>query len=817
MSVKSLRILVSRSFWITLVALPLFSLVTGCASQQGPAPGAQSTASDTVPEAVTASQGPSISLIEAEEGEGSLRVIIKGSTSLTYNVTREEFPPRLVIDVAGAALTMPVDPISVHKGAVTEIKPSQVEVGGEKTARVEIGLATGAAQYEVIPAGNDLVVNFSGGEPAKPASSVTDFSIADAGTYVQVDITADGTMSNFTSFELDDPTRLVLDFPGLASAVPVKEKKAPGSLLKRVRCGQHPDRFRVVFESPATELPFSKVVPTTSGATVFFGTGFEGQSQTVATAVPASPQETSGDQEAAVLLASAEEGTKEESPSAAPATGDPAAASSAPAAPIEATPPIEASSTKAPETETSNQPVAAAASEQPEEEAQAEAPEVPPETEAGVVVPTYTGTRLSLDFKDADIRNILRLIAEVSNLNIIAGEDVQGTVTIRLNDVPWDQALDVILLSNNLGKTLDGNILRVAPLDRLTKEKQAAIAAREAAAKLEPIKKGLIPVSYAQAKELKTVVVNAKVLSPRGSLEVDDRTNTLIVLDVEEKILEVRRIVYQLDTPTPQVLIEAKVAQINPTFTRELGITWDAGYATTQGKDGVIGVGGAGGTTIDPVTGAVTSIGKIVDLAPGVGQGVGGGMSWAYLNDAFGLSQKLAALEKEEKAEILSSPRIMTLDNQEAIIEQGVDLPYLKLSEQGVTSTEFKKATLSLKVVPHVTSDGSIMMEVEVKKEQRSAQTGAGGAPGIDTRRATTKVLVRDNTTVVIGGIYEETSSDTKNSVPFLGRVPVVKWLFSSTAKKRDKTELIVFITPTIITIPKKPLLPQELQSIPES
>jgi type IV pilus assembly protein PilQ len=375
----------------------------------------------------------------------------------------------------------------------------------------------------------------------------------------------------------------------------------------------------------------------------------------------------------------------------------------------------------------------------------------------------------------------------------------------------------VILLSNSLGKTLEGNILRVAPIDRLTKEKQAAIAAREAASKLEPIKKGLIPVSYAQARELKSVVTNAKVLSPRGSLEVDERTNTIIVLDVEDKIQEVRRIVYQLDAPTPQVLIEAKVAQINPTFTRELGITWDAGYNTTSGKDGVIGVGGAGGTTIDPATGQVTTTGSIVDLAPAVGQGIGGGMSWAYLDNAFGLSQKLAALEKEEKAEILSSPRIMTLDNQEALIEQGVDLPYLKLSEQGVTSTEFKKATLSLKVIPHVTSDGSIMMDVEVKKEQRSAQTGAGGAPGIDTRRATTKVLVRDKTTVVIGGIYEETTSDTKNSVPFLGRVPVVKWLFSSSAKKRDKTELIVFITPTIITIPKKPLTQQELQGSPES
>lgn len=816
MSVKNFRTLVFRSFWTTLLALPLLLVVAGCAGQQGPKPGAQPTAADTAPETVAATPAAEISGIAAEEGERSLRVIIKGSTSLTYEVTREEFPARLVVDITGAELAMSGEPIAVNKGGITEIKPSQVEVGGEKAARVEIGLSSGVAQYEVIPAGNDLVVDFSGGEPAKPASIVTDFSITDAGTYVQVDIVADGTVGDYTSFELDDPSRLVLDFPGLSSLVPTKEKKGPGGLLNTVRCGQHPDRFRVVLESPASELPVSKIVPTAQGLSVFLGTGFEGKDIAVAAAVPSSSAEnTSSDEGSSALAAGSEEGAKEESASleTAPETSEPA---SAPAAPVMAAESAPAEAGQEEAAEASGESAGEAATEPAAEEVQAEA-EVAPGIEDMEAVPRYRGTHISLDFKDADIRNILRLIAEVSNLNIIAGEDVQGTVTIRLNDVPWDQAFDVILLSNNLGKTQDGNILRVAPLSRLTKEKQDAIAAKEAAVKLEPLKKGLIPVSYAQAKELKSVVINAKVLSPRGSLEVDERTNTIIVLDVEERIQEVRRIVYQLDTPTPQVLIEAKIAQINPTFTRELGISWDAGYNTVSGKDGTIGVGGAGGTTIDPATGTVTTTGSIVDLAPGVGPGVGGGISWAYLDRTFGISQRLAALEKEEKAEILSSPRIMTLDNQEAIIEQGVDLPYLKLSEEGVTSTEFKKATLSLKVIPHVTSDGSIMMEVEVKKEQRSAQTGANNAPGIDTRRATTKVLVRDQTTMVIGGIYEETSSDTKNSVPFLGRVPVVKWLFSSTAKKRDKTELIVFITPTIVTIQKKPLQQQEIIVAPAS
>ncbi|MFH0811633.1 MAG: type IV pilus secretin PilQ, partial [Pseudomonadota bacterium] len=422
--------------------------------------------------------------------------------------------------------------------------------------------------------------------------------------------------------------------------------------------------------------------------------------------------------------------------------------------------------------------------------------------EEGEGLPQYTGEHISLDFKDADVRNILRLIADVSNLNIVAGDDVQGTVTVKLNDVPWDQALDVILLSNNLGKTLEGNILRVVPLERLNRERQAAISDKETADKLEPLKKGLIPVSYADAKGLKEVVLNTKALSPRGSIEIDPRTNIMIVIDIEKNIQEVRTIVDQLDTPTPQVLIEAKVVQINPTYTKELGVTWDSGYSGTS-NDGLFGIGGNQGVDIDLGQGTVTTKGNIIDLAPAVGQGIGGAISFGFLNPKFGIFQKIAALEKEEKLEIVSSPRIMTIDNEEAIIEQGVDLPYPKLSEEGVTSTEFKKATLSLKVIPHVTADRSILMEIEVKKDQKSAQTGAGGEPGIDTRRAETKILVRNGDTVVIGGIYEETTQDIHNSIPFFGRLPLVSWMFKNTKKAREKTELIVFITPTIITFPK--------------
>jgi len=368
--------------------------------------------------------------------------------------------------------------------------------------------------------------------------------------------------------------------------------------------------------------------------------------------------------------------------------------------------------------------------------------------------------------------------------------------------------LDVVLLSNNLGKSLDGNILRIAPIDKLEKQRKDTLAATESQAKLEPLKKALIPISYAQASQLKPVIQNSKVLSPRGSIEVDQRTNTLIVMDIQKNIEEARTIVDNLDTPIPQVLIEAKIIQINPTYTNELGVSW-GGDLNTTASGGAIG---AGGNVSGSGSTGVTTSQTILDLLPSdIGPGVGGSLAWGFFKKNFNIFNKIAAMEKDEKLEVISSPRVMTLDNQEALVEQGTEVPYLKIDTQAgaaaatnLATTEFKKVTLSLKVVPHVTPDGSVMMDIEAKKDQVSSQLGAGNQPGIDTRKAITKVLVRSGDTVVIGGIYEDTNRDVRNSVPFFGRIPILNFIFKGTSKKREKTEMIIFITPTIITIPKK-------------
>ena len=566
--------------------------------------------------------------------------------------------------------------------------------------------------------------------------------------------------------------------------------------------GEHADYLRIVFESSLSEAPPFEVVSTSQGATIFIGTGFEGSkaqlTPTTASAAPgaesvASSPETKPQVQATTAI-KAEESKKDEAmPS--PATPFPkdsdyghlektAKASLAKPFPID--------SDYGHLEKTANGEVQ---------------PATPMAQETG---PKYTGTPISLDFKDADINNILRLIAEVSNLNIVAGEDVKGTVTIKLQDVPWDQALDIILLSNNLGKTLDGNILRIAPIDKLEKQRKDALSAKESEAKLEPLRKALIRISYAQANQLKPVIQNSKVLSPRGSIEVDQRTNTLIVMDIQKNIEEAKTIVDNLDTPIPQVLIEAKIIQINPTYTKELGVSWGGNVKTTASGGTIAGGGNVSG---DLVNGEPpTPLETIIDLAPTtIGPGVGGSLAWGFFKDNFDVFNKIAAMEKDEKLEVISSPRVMTLDNQEALVEQGTEVPYLKIDTQAgaaaatsLATTEFKKVTLSLKVIPHVTPDGSVMMDIEAKKDQVSSQLGAGGQPGVDTRKAITKVLVRSGDTVVIGGIYEDTNRDVRNSVPFFGRIPVLNFFFKGTTKKREKTEMIIFITPTIITIPKK-------------
>jgi len=398
----------------------------------------------------------------------------------------------------------------------------------------------------------------------------------------------------------------------------------------------------------------------------------------------------------------------------------------------------------------------------------------------------YTGRRLSLDFKDADIKNILRLIAEVSNLNVVAGDDVKGKVTIRLIDVPWDQALDIILFSNNLGKMRMGNVIRVAPVETLKKEEEAVLSAKRNKEKLEDLVTELIPVNYSTAQELQTQIKN--ILSDRGSISIDTRTNTLVVKDIPTNIVEARRLVETLDMKTPQVVIEARIVEASTNFSRELGVRWGgtlppaqiSGTTTTLGIKGGIGTDTAASF---PVTGATSGI----------------TFNLANMGDITNLDVELTALESAGEGQIISAPRITTLDNKEASIEQGLRIPYLKLTAEGTATTEFIEANIKLSVIPHVTADGHIKMNIKASKDTPDSSITVQGVPAIDKKEAITEVLVQDGDVVVIAGIYSIEKTDNVDRVPVLGKVPILGYFFRRTEKSDDRRDLLIFISPRIV------------------
>jgi type IV pilus assembly protein PilQ len=413
--------------------------------------------------------------------------------------------------------------------------------------------------------------------------------------------------------------------------------------------------------------------------------------------------------------------------------------------------------------------------------------------EEGLPEKVYTGRKLSLDFKDADIKNILRLIAEVSNLNIIAGDDVTGKVTMRLVDVPWDQALDIILQTRNLGMSRVGNVIRIAPVDTLKKEIQAELEAKRAKEKLEDLSTELIPVNYASAKDLVPQIKH--VLSDRGDIKVDERTNILIVKDIVRNIGMVKALVKSLDGKTPQVIIEARIVEASLTFQRELGIKWGFLYETDNFSLG----GGIPGTTLG------TGTREVVDL-PGVPRtGAPGAIGSSGILEAIfsrGSLQELdiaiSAHEIKGDVKIISSPKIATLDNKEASIEQGLRIPYPKLTTEGTVTTDFIDANLKLTVTPHVTNDGNIKLSVKAKKDAPDFQRAVLGVPSIDKKEAISEVLIRDKGVIAIGGIYSIEKSSTNEGIPLFSRIPLLGWLFKREAKEDTRKDLLIFISPMV-------------------
>lgn len=425
----------------------------------------------------------------------------------------------------------------------------------------------------------------------------------------------------------------------------------------------------------------------------------------------------------------------------------------------------------------------------------------------------FNGRRIDLDLKDADIHNILRLLADVGRVNIVTADDVTGNVTIRMRNVPWDQALDVVLQAKGLGMVRQGNLIRVAPLAQLEKERELKIAAAKQELDLAPLETRLIPVSYAQADELQTRAKD--FLSPRGSLAVDERTNVLIARDVAGNLNRVEELVRSLDTQTPQVLIEARIVEATSEYSRDVGIQWGGDTMFSQATGNPTGVafpanvGVTGGNYdnqtptagLSPFQRTIANPNFAVNLPATTGTGQGGalGLTFGSIDNNINLGIRLSAAESEGLVRIVSSPRILTLDNREARINQGTLLPFSQVSAQGVQTT-FQEAKLQLLVKPHVTAEGSVAMHVRLNRDEPDfTHTSARGDPTILKREAETDLLVMDGHTAVIGGIYTRNTGRNLDQVPFFGDIPILGVLFQRRRASDSRNELVIFLTPRIV------------------
>ena len=417
----------------------------------------------------------------------------------------------------------------------------------------------------------------------------------------------------------------------------------------------------------------------------------------------------------------------------------------------------------------------------------------------------YRGQLVSFDFKDADVRDVLRILADISGFNFVIARGVGGTVTLKLINVPWDLALDIILEDAALGAEVEGTVIKVAPLATLQARQADLAKTIRTQEETEPLTNKQLFINYAVAEDVRPLA--EPLLSSRGEIRIDTRTNSLLVTDTVGRIAQIENLVNGLDTITPQVLIESRVVQATLDFTRELGVQWGANFrasAATGNPTGAtfpssVQVGGVGVGNPGPFG----TIGDnfLVDLPAAVGQGAGGalGIVLGSLTGAFDLDIRLSALENRGDGRVLSSPKVLTLDNQEARVEQGVSIPFLSVSAAG-TQTQFVDATLRLEVTPHVTNDSRVSMKIRVTDNAPDpAITGANGTPAIRRNEAETQVLARDGETIVIGGIFTRTTTENKSSIPWFNRIPLLSFLFEKTSHIDQRRELLVFITPRII------------------
>lgn len=409
----------------------------------------------------------------------------------------------------------------------------------------------------------------------------------------------------------------------------------------------------------------------------------------------------------------------------------------------------------------------------------------------------YSGEKLSLNFQDIDVRSVLQLIADFTDLNLVASDTVQGNITLRLQNVPWDQALDLVLKTKGLDKRKVGNVLLVAPADEIAARERQELESQKQIAELAPLRRELIQVNYAKAADIaklfQSVTSGNESSDERGSITVDDRTNSIIAYQTQDKLDELRRIVAQLDIPVRQVMIEARIVEANVDYDKSLGVNW---RGARVGDNNFV-IGGEGGTrTGGGGTSPNAALGTFVDMgATGATSSIGIG----FVTDNTILDLELSAMEKTGNGEIVSQPKVVTSDKETAKILKGAEIPYQEASSSGASTTSFKEAALSLEVTPQITPDNRIIMEVKVTKDAPDFSNALNGVPPINKNEVNAKVLVSDGETIVIGGVFSNTQTKATDKVPFLGDLPFLGRMFKRDVVQDKKSELLVFLTPRIM------------------
>ncbi|WP_227819495.1 type IV pilus secretin PilQ [Mariprofundus micogutta] len=749
-----------------------------------------------------------------------------------YQVYNLEGPARVVLNFPKATMADSVGEVK-GDGGVETVFPVQDSNG----ARIEVGLAKGTT-YDIVEKGNDLLISFVSNTKRKAkagGAEIQDISVRDKAGVTELVLRGKQMDANHNSLVTNDGKTMVLDFWGGVSKLPKEYFTYTAQRLNDVTVGAAEGRLRLVvslragaganhqIDASANQMivRFGKVesIPTATGLTVE-AVDFQPDDRIAHMVIrtnAANPiinlQEDNGKVILDIknaALASGQERSQDVRAFPGPVNQIDSYAVNKDVrivARLRGKAVVSSYQSGNVLTVTLKPEDMATAAQLSEEELRDEK--------------VYSGQKVTFNYKDIDIRNALKLIAEMSELNMIMADDIKGTLTMRLVDVPWDQALDLILQARGLGKEQSGNVVRIAPLDVLKSDADARKEAQQVAEEIAPLDTDFIQLGYASVNDVSTILKGGsvtqsaglgnsenrttskaetgiggegglKLLSDRGSILLDERSNTMIITDTRERLNNIKRLISVIDKPMQQVLIEARIVEASDTFSRDLGIRW-GGQFNSAGNKFTHGVG----------VGTPATLGNVVDLGAAVGAGAGGaiGYSLGTLSGALNLNLELSAAEANGDVKVVSSPRVFTSNLQEALIQQDEQIPFDQVTTSGGATTitpVFQSAKLSLRVTPQITADQRIIMELKVNKDTPITNV-AGTATAINTKTVETRLLVKNGETVVLGGIYTQTTSDNVSGVPGLMDIPLIGHLFKRKQKTNNRSELLIFITPTVI------------------